>query len=138
MRASQTWSAVLHGGWVLASGGAAAGFAIWGEESPTLRRPRSARPRKRLEHRPPPHQFALSDDGIRHALSMLGLTQWASQSNVRHVAACLPSTEAGPQRSGEPLPDGVEAHRVAWDVPAVVLDEVASVILLPRIAAAAA
>src|SRR5579859_2689042 len=93
-------ASVLHGGWVLASGETAAGFAIWGEQSPGVRvrpRPQRKRPvgenaRGQLPSRtaPPPvvvpsHPFALSDDGVRHALSTMGLTRWATQTNVRQV-----------------------------------------------------
>jgi SNF2 family DNA or RNA helicase len=132
---------VLHGGWVLARGSESAGFAIWGEEPLSPRgRPLTSRKRKQLPRRPPPHPFALTDDGIRHALSVLGLTTWATQGSVRQVVACLPSTEAGPHRSTDPVetPAGPEQHLQAWDLPAVVLDEVAAVVLLPRIAAASA
>src|SRR5947209_10779266 len=134
---------VLHGGWVLARGGEPARFAIWGEEPLSPRgRPLASRKRRQIAHRPPPHPFALTDDGIRHALSVLGLTTWATQGSVRQVVTCLPSNDAGPQRSTDPLgadPEAVDRVRLdAWDVPAVVLDEVASVILLPRIAAASA
>src|SRR5438128_7879815 len=98
---SRPSSSVLHGGWVLASRDTPAGFAIWGEQSPNVRtRPRT--PRRRAagsESRgplgtragtpppvvAPPHPFALSDDGVRHALSVLGLTRWATQTNVRRV-----------------------------------------------------
>jgi superfamily II DNA or RNA helicase len=92
----------------------------------------------------PPHPFALSDDGVRHALSVLGLTRWATQTNVRRAFACLPSVPASeppygaPHRSTEPI-ETVESLRPGlWAVPAVVLDEVATVSLLPRIAAASA
>ena len=88
---------VLHGGWVLARGAEPARFAIWGEEPLSPRgRPLPARKRRAVPHRPPPHPFALSDDGIRHALSVLGLTSWISQSSVRRVVARLPSTELNP------------------------------------------
>src|SRR5919199_1774172 len=132
---------VLHGAWVLAREGEPAGFAIWGEEPLSPRgRPLTTRKRKQLPRRPPPHPFALTDDGIRHALSVLGLTTWATQGSVRQVVACLPSTEAGPHRSTDPVepPDANQQRLDAWDVPAVVLDEVAAVVLLPRIAAASA
>src|ERR671929_1700449 len=120
---------VLHGAWVLARGGEPAGFAIWGEEPLSPRgRPLTTRKRKQLPRRPPPHPFALTDDGIRHALSVLGLTTWATQGSVRQVVACLPSTDGGPHRSTDPL-DGKDGpqqqHLEAWDLPAVVLDEVA-------------
>src|SRR5919199_5449123 len=132
---------VLHGAWVLAREGEPAGFAIWGEEPLSPRgRPLSTRKRKQLPRRPPPHPFALTDDGIRHALSVLGLTTWATQGSVRQVVACLPSTEAGPHRSTDPF-EAVEGDRQrleAWDLPAGGLDEVASVVLFPRIAAASA
>jgi SNF2 family DNA or RNA helicase len=144
---------------VLASGDTPAGFAIWGEQSPNVRvRPRS--PRKRSAsaegrtpygQRPsqpavvvPPHPFALSDDGVRHALSLMGLTRWATQTNVRQVFARLPSLPAeeppygAPHRSTEPVEDGQSLKLGVWQVPAVVLDEVATVSLLPRIAAATA
>jgi SNF2 family DNA or RNA helicase len=93
----------------------------------------------------PAHPFALSDDGVRHALSIMGLTRWATQTNVRQVYACLPSSpevdlQSEPHRSSEPVdPDASLKLRMAlWAVPAVVLDEVATVSLLPRIAAASA
>jgi superfamily II DNA or RNA helicase len=149
----------LHGGWVLASLDLPAGFAIWGEQSPNVRaRPRP--PRKRthsgegraaLGQRPtapvvtvPHHPFALSDDGVRHALSVMGLTRWATQTNVRHVFACLPSLPeaeppyGAPHRSTEPVETAENLRLGLWQVPAVVLDEVATVSLLPRIAAASA
>jgi SNF2 family DNA or RNA helicase len=92
----------------------------------------------------PPHPFALSDDGVRHALSVMGLTRWATQTNVRQVFACLPSLPdaeppyGSPHRSTEPI-ESVESLKFGlWQVPAVVLDEVATVSLLPRIAAASA
>jgi SNF2 family DNA or RNA helicase len=93
----------------------------------------------------PPHPFALSDDGVRHALSVMGLTRWATQTNVRQVAACLPSSldsEAlpggSPHRSTERIDSPDDLRLAQWSVPAVVLDEVATVSLLPRIAAASA
>src|SRR5712664_3570198 len=113
-------SSVLHGGWVLASADTAAGFAIWGEQSASTRpRPRP-RARSAAEGRGaasrggpapvvvPQHPFALSDDGVRHALSVMGLTRWATQTNVRLVNACLPSTpeidlRSEPHRSTEPV-----------------------------------
>jgi len=145
---------------VLASGDIAAGFAIWGEQSPMVRaRPRIPRRRSVAESRNalnsrsgaappvvvPAHPFALSDDGVRHALSTMGLTRWATQTNVRLVNACLPSTpeidlQSEPHRSTEPV-DGSASENLRlalWAVPAVVLDEVATVSLLPRIAAASA
>jgi len=145
---------------VLASPEAPAGFAIWGEQSANVRiRPPRA-PRKRANPsdgrspfapRPaqpavvvPAHPFALSDDGVRHALSVMGLTRWATQTNVRQVFACLPSLPSeeppysAPHRSTEPI-ESVDSLKVGlWQVPAVVLDEVATVSLLPRIAAASA
>jgi hypothetical protein len=149
---------VLHGGWVLASGDTPAGFAIWGEQSPNLRiRPRISRRRAVAEGRgpfgqrptpppppAPPHPFALSDDGVRHALSVMGLTRWATQTNVRHVFACLPTlpaTEppyAAPHRSTESVEAAEQLRLGLWQVPAVVLDEVATVSLLPCVAAASA
>jgi SNF2 family DNA or RNA helicase len=145
---------------VLASPEAPAGFAIWGEQSPNVRiRPPRA-PRKRptasdgrspFAPRPaqpavviPPHPFALSDDGVRHALSVMGLTRWATQTNVRHVFACLPSVPSAeppygaPHRSTEPIESVDNLKLGLWQVPAVVLDEVSTVSLLPRIAAASA
>src|SRR5690348_3061721 len=115
-------SSVLHGGWVLASTEAPAGFAIWGEQSPNVRvRPRVPRRRPSVDGRVPfgqrpaqpavvvpPHPYALSDDGVRHALSLMGLTRWATQTNVRQVFARLPSTPtpevpySSPHRSTEP------------------------------------
>jgi SNF2 family DNA or RNA helicase len=92
----------------------------------------------------PPHPFALSDDGVRHALSVMGLTRWATQTNVRQVYACLPSLPdaeppySAPHRSTEPVESAESLKLGLWQVPAVVLDEVATVSLLPRIAAAAA
>jgi SNF2 family DNA or RNA helicase len=151
---------VLHGGWVLASPEAPAGFAVWGEQSANVRIRPPRVPRRRvtstdgrspLAPRPtqpaivvPPHPFALSDDGVRHALSVMGLTRWATQTNVRQVFACLPSLPdaeppyGSPHRSTEPI-ESVESLKFGlWQVPAVVLDEVATVSLLPRIAAASA
>jgi SNF2 family DNA or RNA helicase len=150
---------VLHGGWVLASRETPAGFAVWGEQSPNVRI-RQRVPRKRptaegrgpLGQRPaspppppaPPHPFALSDDGVRHALSVMGLTRWATQSNVRQVFACLPTLPdaeppyGAPHRSTEPVEVAENLRLGLWQVPAVVLDEVATVSLLPRIAAASA
>ena len=145
---------------MLASRDTPAGFAIWGEQSPNVRlKPRPPRRRApssdgrgplgtRAGAPPrviaPPHPFALSDDGVRHALSVLGLTRWATQTNVRRVFACVPSVPASeppygaPHRSTEPI-ETVESLRPGlWEVPAVVLDEVATVSLLPRIAAASA
>jgi superfamily II DNA or RNA helicase len=151
-------SSVLHGGWVLASGDIPAAFAIWGEQSPGVRtRPRLPRKRPANDGRStvgmrqaavvPPveaHPFALSDDGVRHALSVMGLTRWATQTNVRQVFACLPSLPqpeppyVAPHRSTESV-DSPDALRLAtWQVPAVILDEVATVSLLPRVAAASA
>jgi superfamily II DNA or RNA helicase len=144
-----------------------AGFAIWGEQSPSVRlRPRVPRKRTASDGRLPtartggpppvvipPHPFALSDDGVRHALSVMGLTRWATQTNLHTVVACLPSLPqadppyAAPQRStgvidattAEAAPQVVDGLRLAqWNVSAVILDEVASVSLLPRIAVAAA
>jgi SNF2 family DNA or RNA helicase len=149
---------VLHGGWVLPSGGGTAGFAIWGEQSPTVRvRPRPQRTRTVGEGRGglpsrtgaappvvvPSHPFALSDDGVRHALSIMGLTRWATQTNVRQVFACLPSSpevdlQSEPHRSTEPVDSTTGLRMALWAVRAVVLDEVATVSLLPRIAAASA
>jgi SNF2 family DNA or RNA helicase len=74
----------------------------------------------------------------------MGLTRWATQTNVRHVFACLPSLPAeeppygAPHRSTEPIESVENLKFGLWQVPAVVLDEVASVSLLPRIAAASA
>jgi superfamily II DNA or RNA helicase len=145
---------------VLASRDTPAGFAIWGEQSPNIRvKPRP--PRRRAPGAdgrgplgtragtPPPvvapaHPFALSDDGVRHALSVLGLTRWATQTNVRRVFATLPSVPASeppygsPHRSTEPIDTADSLRSGLWEVPAVVLDEVATVSLLPRIAAASA
>ncbi|HET6316103.1 MAG TPA: SNF2-related protein, partial [Chloroflexota bacterium] len=129
-----------------------AGFAIWGEQSPNVRiRPRLPRRRTIPDSRapsirggpqppppPPPHPFALTDDGVRHALSVLGLTRWATQTHVREVFASLPSSEVTPQRSSEPIDPEASPRLVTWTVPAVILDEVDSVSLLPRIAAASA
>ncbi|HEY0584322.1 MAG TPA: DEAD/DEAH box helicase [Chloroflexota bacterium] len=158
---------------MLASEDTPAGFAIWGEQSPNVRlRPRAPRKRAAADGRPlgtrsgpqppviPQHPFALSDDGVRHALSVMGLTRWATQTNLHRVLACLPSTPqseppyAAPHRSTESIdvadsaglatsgrPPSAEAANLRlaqWFVPAVVLDEVATVSLLPRIAAAAA
>ena len=92
----------------------------------------------------PVHPFALSDDGVRHALSLMGLTRWATQTNVRQVFAELPSLPAAeppygaPHRSTEPFEDVGNLKFGLWQVPAVVLDEVATVSLLPRVAAASA
>src|SRR5438105_7800747 len=118
---------VLHGGWLLARGAEPARFAIWGEEPLSPRgRPRPTRKRRpaKAANRPPPHPFALTDDGIRHALSVLGLTPWISQSSVRQVVACLPaSVDGGPWRSTDPLVEPAALQLEAWDVSAVVLDE---------------
>src|SRR5262245_31622877 len=152
MARTRAWSAVLHGGWVLASDGVPAGFAIWGEQSPNVRvRPRTPRRRAAAEPRssfgrptppppppPPPHPFSLTDDGVRHALSMLGLTRWATQAHVREVIACLPSSTDAPYRSSEPIDPEASPRLRPWAVSAVILDEVASVTLLPRVAAASA
>jgi superfamily II DNA or RNA helicase len=149
---ARAWAAVLHGGWVLASDGVPAGFAIWGEQSPNVRvRPRTPRRRAAIEARPTfgrpipppqppplPHPFALNDDGVRHALSMLGLTRWATQTHVRQIVACLPSSDAGPYRSSEPIDPEASPRLTPWSAWAVILNEVASVSLLPRIAAASA
>ncbi|HEX8968397.1 MAG TPA: hypothetical protein VF937_10975, partial [Chloroflexota bacterium] len=147
MPRTQPSSSVLHGGWVLASRETPAAFAIWGEQSPNVRS-RPHRPRKRAAAEPvpiaPPHPFALSDDGVRHALSIMGLTRWATQTNVRHVYACLPSLPdaeppyAAPHRSTEPVEAAENLKFGLWQLPAFVLDEVATVSLLPRIAAASA
>ena len=144
---------------MLASSDVPAGFAIWGEQSSDVRqRPRTPRRRPAADARIlaarggaatavviPPHPFALSDDGVRHALSVMGLTRWATQTNVRQVAACLPSSldsEAlpggSPHRSTERIDSPDDLRLAQWSVPAVVLDEVATVSLLPRIAAASA
>ena len=122
----------------MASADSAAGFAIWGEQSA------STRPRPRPRARPaaegrgltprggpapvvvPHHPFALSDDGVRHALSVMGLTRWATQTNVRQVLACLPSTPeseppyGSPHRSTEPFDAELAANlRLSrWAVPA--------------------
>jgi SNF2 family DNA or RNA helicase len=157
---SRPSASVLHGSWVLPSGDTPAGFAIWGEQSPNVRiRPRTPRRKPVVEGRGalptrggtatavvvPPHPFALSDDGVRHALSVMGLTRWVTQTNVRQVFACLPSTPEGdlpsePHRSTEPVESAAKPKlRLSlWAVQAVVLDEVATVSLLPRIAAASA
>src|SRR5579864_6193586 len=142
MPRSRPTSSVLHGGWVLASDDAPAGFAIWGEQSPGVRI-RARLPRRRATTpdgraafgqraaQPavvaPRHPYALSDDGVRHALSVMGLTRWATQTNVRQVFACLPSAPAAeppystPHRSTEPV-EGVESLKFAlWQVPAVIL-----------------
>src|SRR4051794_17082854 len=150
---------VLHGGWVLSSGEIPAGFAIWGEQPPDVRiRPRAPRRRPAADNRiiaarggqaaavvTPHHPFALSDDAVRHALSVMGMTRWATQTNVRLVLACLPSSVdsesapgGSPHRSTEPIDSPADLHLAEWAVLAVVLDEVATVSLLPRIAAAAA
>ena len=145
---------------MLASSETPAGFAIWGEQSANVRvRPRL--PRRRgaaldgragIGSRPgaappvviPPHPFALSDDGVRHALSIMGLTRWATQTNVRQVLAYLPSLPeaeppyGSPHRSSDPVESAESLRLGLWSVPAVVLDEVATVSLLPRIAAASA
>jgi SNF2 domain-containing protein/SNF2 helicase protein/helicase-like protein len=145
---------------VLASPEAPAAFAIWGEQSPNVRirppraprkRPTSTDGRSPFAPRPaqpavvvPAHPFALSDDGVRHALSIMGLTRWATQTNVRHVYACLPSLPSdeppygAPHRSTEPIESVANLKFGVWRVPAVVLDEVSTVSLLPRIAAATA
>src|SRR5579859_8195605 len=113
-RTRPTAASVLHGGWVLASANTAAGFAIWGEQSASMRP--SPRPRRRpvadsrataARGGPPPivvphHPFALSDDGVRHALSVMGLTRWATQTNVRQVYASLPSMPQSEPPYGNP------------------------------------
>jgi superfamily II DNA or RNA helicase len=95
----------------------------------------------------PAHPFALSDDGVRHALSVMGLTRWAAQTNVRQIFALLPTAPEAeppygrPRRSTESAQsaDGTDSLQLSqWLVPAVVVDEVATVSLLPRIAAASA
>jgi SNF2 family DNA or RNA helicase len=74
----------------------------------------------------------------------MGLTRWATQSNVRQVYGCLPSLPhdeppyVAPHRSTEPVETPENLRLGMWQVPAVVLDEVATVSLLPRIAAASA
>jgi SNF2 family DNA or RNA helicase len=75
----------------------------------------------------------------------MGLTRWATQSNVRQVFACLPTSPASesaqdgsPHRSTEPVGESGSLRLDQWLVQAVVLDEVATVSLLPRIAAASA
>ncbi len=74
----------------------------------------------------------------------MGLTRWATQTNVRHVFAYLPSLPdaeppyGAPHRSTEPVEVPENLRLGLWHVPAVVLDEVATVSLLPRIAAASA
>jgi superfamily II DNA or RNA helicase len=145
---------------VLASRESPAGFAIWGEQSPNVRvRPRLPRPRRQSSEprgalgmrtsstappAPPSHPFALSDDGVRHALSIMGLTRWATQTNVRKVFASLPSKAeeeppySSPHRSTEPVETPEALRPGLWQVPAVILDEAATVSLLPRIAAASA
>ncbi len=151
MPRARSWAAVLHGGWVVASENVPAGFAIWGEQSPNVRiRPRQQRRvttppssgvRSLAPPPPPPpslHPFALTDDGVRHALSVMGLTRWATQTHVRQVYACLPSAEAGPLRSTEPVDPEASPKLDHWALSAVILDEVDSVSLLPRIAAASA
>ncbi|MBV9543574.1 MAG: hypothetical protein JOY61_04285, partial [Chloroflexi bacterium] len=134
-------AAVLHGGWIVASDEAPAGFAIWGEQSPNARvRPRQGRKRNAAPPATRPHPFALSDDGVRHALSIMGLTRWAVQTNVRKAFACLPSRGDEPLRSSELLQaaSAADVRLAEWELSAVVLDEVSSVSLLPRIAAASA
>jgi len=69
----------------------------------------------------------LSDDGVRHALSVMGLTRWATQTNVRQVFALVAYDAqseppyGSPHRSTEPL-ELLETIRVGlWEVPTVVL-----------------
>src|SRR5690242_11652389 len=128
-------ASVLHGGWVLASGDTPAAFAVWGEQSPDIRlRPRAQRKRSAsvdgrglglrsgLPPPPvvPPHPFALSDDGVRHALSVMGLTRWATQTNVRQVFASLPSLPeseppyGSPHRSTEPVDSAANLRLGQW------------------------
>jgi SNF2 family DNA or RNA helicase len=73
----------------------------------------------------------------------MGLTRYATQTNVRQVAACLPSSVdseslpgGSPHRSTEAIQSPADLTLAHWGVQAVVLDEVATVSLLPRIAAA--
>jgi SNF2 family DNA or RNA helicase len=125
---------------VLATHDTPAGFAIWGEQSPLARsraKPDRKRPARDTRPGAEPHPFALSGDGVRHALSVLGLTRWASQTNVRQVSARLPTSDAGPHRSGEPVDADAALRLAPWEVAAVVLDEIDSLVLLPRVAAAA-
>ena len=74
----------------------------------------------------------------------MGLTRWATHTNVRQVYANLPSLPAteppfsAPHRSTEPFEQPENLKLALWQVPAVVLDEIATVSLLPRVAAAAA
>jgi SNF2 family DNA or RNA helicase len=127
---------VLHGAWITATPDAPAAFAVWGEET-AGRAQRRRRTLKPLAHHPPPHPFALTGDGVRHALSVLGLARWATPTNVRTAAALLPSLDGAPWRSTEPRPDGAALSFRPWDVPVVTLDPVSTVVFLPRLAAAA-
>lgn len=127
-----------------------AAFALWGESDPTTRKPRpAARPRRGAPvPYPPAHPFALTGDALRHALSTLELTAWATRATVASAIAVLPSASEAPLRSDGPAdaaPEGEgegEPHeRVAlrpWSIPVLVLSEVAVEVVLPRIAAATA
>jgi superfamily II DNA or RNA helicase len=130
---------VLHGAWVPALRSTPAGLAIWGEQTPYTPRgkPRAARPRKPVARRPTPHPFSLTDDELRHSFSTLGLGRWAAQTNVRRAVACLPTLDGVPVRSTDPIDPAATLRISPWDLSAITLDEVASVVLLPRLAAAA-
>src|ERR1043166_3686475 len=137
MPRSRPSAAVIHGSWVLPSRDLRAGFAIWGEQSPNVRvRPRIPRRRAVVEGRGVlpsrpgaataavilPHPFSLSDDGVRHALSVMGLTRWVTQTNVRQVYACLPTREtetpSEPHRSTEPVDATANLKLALWAVQA--------------------
>ncbi len=130
---------VLHGAWIPARQDSPAGFALWGEQAPArTKAQRRGRPRQKADRHLPPHPFALSGDGLRHVLSTLALTPWTSQANVRAASARLPSLDAAPRRSGEPVEDPSALTLATWEVPAIAFDEVAAVVFLPRLAAASA
>ncbi len=129
---------VLHGAWIPARRDHHAGFALWGEQAPARVKPRPMRRRPRARHHLPPHPFALSADALRHLLSTLDLGQWATQASVRTAGARLPSLGETPQRSGEAVEDASALTLALWEVPAIVLDEAAAVLVLPRLAAATA
>ncbi len=127
---------VLHGAWIPAASDADGVFALWGEQA--AERVRRGRPPKRRPPGPPVHPFALTEDGVRHALSTLGLMRWTGSSTGRSALARLPSGEAGPWRSTDPPPAVDDLHFAVWQVPTVALSAQASVVFLPRLAAATA
>ncbi len=127
---------VLHGAWIPAASDADGIFALWGEQAGG--RVRRVRPPKRRPPGPPVHPFALTEDGVRHALSTLGLTRWTGSSTGRAALARLPTGEAGPWRSTDPPPAEDNLRYAVWQVPTVALSAQATVVFLPRLAAATA